>query len=139
MDAAKIHEIELQARARFTYFPDPVDRDYWRSHGDEVLANKDWKDDCDGLASTILDLLGRAGMPLEDRYRLLVDSDHDGKPDHMIGACVDDAGDVWIVGDTFNHAPYHAASMLHGPYEYNRLSEAGAKPVWRGGVPWSEK
>lgn len=136
LDIATIATLDHSARQHFTYKKDPVSFDNWRSHADDVLAGQAWQGDCDDLTSTVLDLCGRKGMSLPERYRLIVDSDHDGKPDHMVGCVLDSKNQLWIVGDTFVDHPYPILNMKHKPYEYNRLSEAGEEPVWRAGVPW---
>jgi hypothetical protein len=133
MDADTIRRLDAEARQRFTYRPDAVDN--WRSHGDEVLRGEDWQGDCDDLASTVLDLLGRNGMALGDRYRLLVSTLGESQVDHMVACAVDADGHFWIVGDTFAPA-YPAALMKHRGLFYNRLTETQPKAVWRDGVPW---
>lgn len=129
-EAIKTHDRD--ARRNFTYRAEPGDS--WRSHAEDVRAARKWAGDCDDLASTALDLMGIAGLALEDRYRLVVKSVNGY---HMVGCAVDAEGQFWIVGDTFR-ACYPASLMAHKPVEYNRLSEAGADPVWREGIPWEK-
>lgn len=133
MDADQIHGADALARRLFTYRQEPGDT--WRSHADEALRGEAWQGDCDDLASTVLDLLGRQGGAHEDRYRLIVSSTNGKKADHMV-ACVRTAdGSFRIVGDTF--APdYPAAAMRHRGLFYNRLSETVPEAIWREGVPW---
>lgn len=134
MNAESINKADSDARKRFTYFPDGA-VDNWRSHADEVLAGKSWNGDCDDLASTVLDLLGRQHVPLEDRYRLLVTTKGAKTPDHMIACVRTDEGEFRIVGDTFRSA-YDVRAMSHKSLFYNRLSENDPKTVWREGAPW---
>lgn len=133
MDAERIRAVDLSARARFVYTPDPADRDTWRSHADDVLAGRVWEDDCDGLASTVLDLLARAGVALPALYRLVVDSSGCGRADHMIACAWDAAGACWIIGDTFGEA-YPAKDCRHRPLQYQRMDDA---ITWRDGAPWA--
>jgi hypothetical protein len=133
---AAIRAADARARARFTYRADGP-QDEWRSHADEVEAGRAWADDCDGLASTVLDLLCRAGCPLDHAFRMAVSSTGSGTADHMIGCVQDDQGDFWIVGDTF-HACYAAGACRHQPIEYNRLDEhlPDHESLWRDGAPF---
>lgn len=135
MDADLIRRLDAEARQNFTYKPDQVDN--WRSHADDALKGAAWAGDCDDLASTVLDLTGRQGAALSDRYRLLVSSTGSNTVDHMVGCVVDGQGKFWIVGDTFD-AAYPAAQMKHRGLFYNRLSEAVSPPTWRDGVPWEK-
>lgn len=132
---------EAKARAGYSYQLDGA-TDVWLSHADEVLRGSLWADDCDGLAETILDLIARAGCPLNRLYRLAVIAPNG--EGHMTGAGVDDAGRVWILGDTFATGPYRAENVRHTAKIYNRLDETwGRDPVtgkpiakWRKGFPW---
>jgi hypothetical protein len=135
MDAEEVGKIDLQARRRFTYLSETGDT--WRSHADDALVGKAWHADCDDLASTVLDLLGRAGVNLQDRYRLVVAS-KGKKPDHMVACVRLGDGCFRIVGDTFG-PDYPAAVMKHRGVFYNRLSENSPEPIWRKGVPWTIK
>lgn len=137
MNIFEIDAADGQARGKFTYKPDGA-TDNWRSHADEVLAGTPWEGDCDDLASTVLDLCGRQGVPLEDRYRLLVSSTGGKLPDHMVGCVRGSDGAFRLVGDTFR-AAYDVTSMAHKGIVYNRLSENPphvAETIWREGVPW---
>jgi hypothetical protein len=127
------------ARAHFTYQADGA-IDEWLSHADEALAGKPWFDDCDGLASTYLDLCTRAGLPLQDAYQMAVIAPNG--QGHMVACTKASEGRLWIGGDTF--APIYAAErMRHKPQIYHRLSEFTIDPVskqikqtWRKGAPW---
>jgi hypothetical protein len=136
MDADAVRAIDARARHGFGYRADGS-TDNWRSHADAVLKDQPWSGDCDDLASTVLDLLGRQGVAADDRYRLLVSSAGAKTPDHMV-ACVCAAnGAFLIVGDTFRPA-YPATSMRHRGVFYNRLNETLPEAVWREGVPWTK-
>lgn len=129
-----LDDADRMARAGFTYTPDDGP-DRWRSHYDDVLAGRDYEDDCDGLGSTFLDLLHRHfGMALEDLYQLVVDSKGKG-PDHFVGCAYSD-NDFHIGGDTFYPAVYRASVMQHKPVKYRRLSEP--PDLWREGAPFGE-
>ena len=136
MDADVIRAVDAQARHGFTYRPDGA-IDNWRSHADAVLKDEFWSGDCDDLASTVLDLLGRQGLAVDDRYRLLVSSSGGKTPDHMVACARAGDGAFLIVGDTYRSA-YSAAAMRHRGIFYNRMNETQPEAVWREGVPWSK-
>ena len=123
---------DAMARRRFTYVADPFGRDTWRSHADTVLAGSPWEGDCDDLASTVLDLLGREGFPLDQRFRLLVSTTSGRVIDHMVAAGVQ-GGKILILGDTFGPA-YDISRMTHRGILFQRMSEA-REGIWREGVP----
>lgn len=137
MRADEIRAWDLKARAKYSYLADPPGEDTWRSHADDVLAGKDWSGDCDDLASTVLDLLGRAGEPLSNLYRVIVAANASAEPNHMIGAVADERGAVWVVGDTFGSEPYPAEDCPHRPVRYQRMSEVMPDNTWREGAPWA--
>lgn len=140
MNKADISAADAAARLQFTYKEDApgIANNLWRSFADNVLAGKPWQGDCSDLTSTVLDLLCRKDEVLENQYRLVVISGVDGDtPDHLIGCAVADDGSMWIVADTFFNTIYDPVSIPHGAYIYNRLSEAGANPIWRTGFPWT--
>lgn len=132
MRARALQDADGRARLRFTYQPDLSDRDNWRSHADDVEAGRDWSGDCDDLASTVLDLLARASVPLDQLYRLIVSTRRNDAPDHMMACAWDDRGACWIIGDTFGPA-YPAQDCPHQPLQYQRMDDIG---VWRDGAPW---
>lgn len=139
MNADQIMALDAQARQGWTYLADPVNDDNWRSHADDVLAGRPWQGDCDDLASTVLDLAGRQGVPLASRYRLEVVSPGGVPPcDHMIAAMVDDAGQFYTVGDTFGVAA-PASACPHTAYRYQRMDDwdSAGQPVFRAGFPWA--
>lgn len=143
MHADRIKEWDEKARAKIIYQQDGYDgvADLWRSYADNVLRDEPWTGDCDDLTSTILDLLGRDGVALSDRWRLLVGANGSSETNHMVGAARDDDGVIWIVGDTFGPC-YRAGTgewPHHTPILYNALNETGFKgqnPTWRDGAPW---
>lgn len=135
MDLDLINRWDRRARERWRYLADAADA--WRSHADDVLAGRAWRGDCDDLASTALDLLARAGCPLDRLWRLIVTAA--GGQRHMVGCVQADDGRLWIVGDTFG-ACYRAESMAHSPVQSCRLDEAHAddnRGLWREGAPWT--
>jgi hypothetical protein len=136
MRADEIISFDALARANFIYRGDGM-LDTWRSSADAALAGEHWTGDCDDLASTVLDLLGRGGVPLVQRYRLFVDTNGDGKVNHMVGAVQDAAKGFWIVGDTGQPA-FEAFRMLYTPISYQRLDEwtTGGDAAMRAGAPW---
>jgi hypothetical protein len=134
LSSRELKQTDLEARTKFYYRPDgPVDT--WRSYADQVIRGVSWAGDCDDLSSTVLDLLGRRGVPLKDRYRVLVSMAKNGKVDHMIGLAIDNHGKFWVVGDT-NQQIYPVRAIYYQAIEYNRLSEmVDGEPVWRKGFP----
>lgn len=130
MLAAEVRYWDLLARRVFIYTPDG-NIDEWRSHADEALRGETIRDDCDGLASTVVDLCFRAGCPEDMLNRLAVKASSDGSGHMVAGIETEDAGFI-IAGDTFR-APYPAAEIRHKPIMYRKLSE----PVWRDGFPFT--
>lgn len=124
-------------RNRFVYTSDDVKHDSWRSHAVKLLDDRDYvmRDDCDGLASTVLHLLQLDGWNNENLYRAMVKTIQ-AQPtdwiDHMIGIVRDDDGKMWIVGDTFG-PPVALLSNAYGHkiVATSRVSE-GAK--WRDSI-----
>lgn len=138
MDALKIAQVDAEARKRFSYISDGS-IDTWRSHADEVLADKRWHGDCDDLASTVLDMLARLGVPLEDRFRLMVSATGTKIVDHMVGCVRAEDGSFLIVGDTFRPS-YNCTQIKHRGIVYNRLNENPPhveETIWREGFPWA--
>lgn len=135
MNITDITKADKDARSRYTYKADPANDDNWRSHADEVLHHVAWEGDCDDLASTVLDLLDRAGMKLEDQYRLIVWAT--GHVGHMVACVFDDDGTPWIVGDTYVAYPYTAVNMPHIPNLYQKMTEVVPDDIWHKNVPWT--
>lgn len=133
MDAERIRRLDLQCRARFTYLADPPAADTWRSHLDDVRAGRPWQGDCDDLASTVLDALAEAGVPLSNLYRLEVGAAGGAVMNHLIGCTWDDAGVCWIIGDTFGES-YPATACRHRPFSYQRMDDV---VTVREGAPWA--
>lgn len=99
----KLIRWDQEARKNWTYEFDDKQfgkSDDWRSHANAVLAGKHWRDDCDGLASTIIDLLIRDGYPPKYLFRCVVSSKRTDKIDHFIGLA-SDGEKLWVIGDTF--------------------------------------
>jgi hypothetical protein len=111
----KMVKWDYAARRKFTYKLDSDQYkaiDDWRSHADEVLTNKSWSDDCDGLAETIVDLMIRDGYPPEMIYRVMVKSPGAKEVDHFI-AIVHSPSGWYVVGDTFSDGVYKLSSTPH--------------------------
>jgi hypothetical protein len=99
----KLIKWDQEARKNWTYEFDNKQfgkTDDWRSHANAVLAGKHWRDDCDGLASTIIDLLVRDGYPPNKLWRCVVSSKKTDKIDHFIGLA-HDGEQMYVIGDTF--------------------------------------
>ena len=137
MQAKEIIERDNIARSSWSYLSDVTDNDNWVVHAEEAAAKTPWRDDCDGLVITALQLCH--DVPLSSRYILLVETSQAraNQPDHMIGACLDDEGVMWVVGDTLGPA-YRVEGCPHHAGYYWRLDERNAdnKPIWREGFPW---
>lgn len=121
---------DATARKKYTYVTDAEQygvEDQWTSHADTVLAGKPWKDDCDGLASTVLDLLARDGYAPDLMYRAMVSSTGGKVVDHMIGIC-SDSTTLYVVGDTFGPT-YSLKKIQHRIIAVSRVSD---------GIKWSK-
>ena len=93
------------APRRFTYTADKIEN--WRSSARAMLDDSGFhlRDDCDGLASTVLELLAISGVPLTKLWRVVVLSPQAAPGayiDHMVGMVEVDSGRKYIVGDTFS-------------------------------------
>ena len=136
MNEHDIRVADREARGNHIYLSDPPLNDNWRSHAPEALGGRKWKGDCDDIASTALDILGKHNMPLKSRWRLLVAANGASEVNHMVAAACDGDGHFWIVGDTFDPT-YPAGQCPHLILHYNRLDERkGNKAVWRDGAPF---
>lgn len=136
--ATAVYRDEL-CRAKFTYNVEPFNLLHWRSHLDEVKTGTPWRGPCGDLTATVMDALTTEKFGISanliDCARIIVAIDRSVEPDHIVGA-IKTEDDGWlIVGDT-NRKPYTAHGMTYKAFEYNLLSEAGMKPIWRAGVPW---
>lgn len=112
------------ARAHYTYEYDDIQYrqgDDWRSHADDVLAGARWKDDCDGLASTVIDLLDRDGYESDKMFRVICSSTGTQTPDHFVGMASDGEG-LYIVGDTFGPV-YSVKKIQHRILAVSRISD----------------
>lgn len=135
-----IRAVDTLARSRFTY--KVIDTAVWGVYAKQALAGAAWAGDCIDLVSTAMELLAERGQPLNRLWRLLViDQDSDPsvtQPDHAVAAVEDDAGDFWVIADTFATA-YPASEMKHRPFCSNRMDEIAPdnEPTWRAGLPWT--
>lgn len=121
---AKLSKWDEAARKKFTYTTDKKQfgtEEDWRSHADAVLAGEKWGDDCDGLASTVLDLLARDNYPTELLYRAMVSSTGTNKIDHFIGIASDKER-LFVVGDTFGPI-YNIKKIEHKIIAVSRVSD----------------
>lgn len=127
--ADQVRHLDSLARRVFIYTPDGK-IDEWRSHSYEALNGLTIRDDCDGLASTVVELCFKSGARLSELYRLAVFASSDGSG-HMVG-CVETSDEGFlIVGDTFR-SPYSATQIQHKPNIYRRLTS----PDWQEGFPF---
>jgi hypothetical protein len=94
-----MRQVEIRARAQYTYSTDIEDS--WRVHTHTVYAGVAWTGDCDDLTSTVLDMMGREGQPMNKMWFILVNVDRSAMTaDHIIGVVEDRDGKIWVVGDT---------------------------------------
>lgn len=120
----KLVKWDSKARENYTYEYDKIQfkkNDDWRSHADSVLAGKKWKDDCDGLASTVIDLLIRDGYNPNLLWRAMVDSTGGTKIDHFVGIA-SDGQRLLVIGDTFGPV-YSLAKMKHRLLAVSKLTD----------------
>lgn len=122
-DLAQLIKVEKLARARFTYRPDDVN--VWSSSRGDVEAGRDWYDDCDGMTTTVLDMLAHEGVRSGDLGRLILETGEDVK--HMVGVVQTADGRRYIVGDVNADAPYPVED-LSMPVLYESNSANGV--VW---------
>jgi predicted transglutaminase-like cysteine proteinase len=111
LDAYRLNVISRQVFKNFVYTSDVVDK--WRVHSPEVIKGESWKGDCDDLASTTLDMMIRAGHPMNKLWMVIVDSSNTGYLDHMVAMAQDDDGHYWIVGDTSKRNVYPAELITY--------------------------
>ena len=104
-NVALMKRIDRSVKDRFVYADKDPGGDQWRSFATELRDDKDYVmvDDCDTLASTVLEILAWEGVPLENLFRALVSSPaaRGNMVDHMVGLAKDENGTYWVVGDTF--------------------------------------
>ena len=103
--------ISLQTKRNFKYLADTVDS--WRVHSSEVLMKQEWRGDCDDLTSTTLDMMVRAGQPLDKIWFVLADVEHKSVLDHLIGMVQDKDGHYWIIGDTSAQNAYPVSELKY--------------------------
>lgn len=143
-DLIRVQNADGVARRNFFYEAEGMGRDEWRSHAPEAIAGRNWRGDCDDLASTALDILSQNISPgparnelLSRMYRLKVKSEQcpPGVPfDHMIAA-VKVGRDLWIIGDTFlkAHKVEQSPHYLLKPGRIHSHSKVSEGVVWRAG------
>lgn len=126
-------------RRNYMYSVEPFNLLRWRSHLSAVESGQPWAGPCGDLTATVLDILTSTNyadpVSLDRCYRILVSIDGGDAPDHIVGAVQTDDDGFLIVGDTVRPAYPHTI-FSYKAFEYNRLSEAGLKPIWREGTPW---
>jgi predicted transglutaminase-like cysteine proteinase len=127
LTSLQILSTNLTARDRFIYTSDV--KDNWRVSSARVLLDQRWTGDCDDLASTTLDMLIRAGQPLNKAWLVLVDVDHKNLLDHLVAMVEDDSGQHWIVGDTMHGLPIPVAEVK---FSVVALARADTMREWRG-------
>lgn len=124
-----IRDIDWQMRVLATYKHDAALKDTWRSYATSVLAGKPFAGDCDDWASTVLDMLVRAGAPKDRLYRALVSTDGD-VINHFVGIVELDNGERWTIGDTFG-PPEPVNGNRAGPHHLLEVSRVSEKLRWR--------
>jgi hypothetical protein len=100
-----IEKINLDVHSRFVYTEDDKKKDDWRSHAKILLSDPKYiiKDDCDGLASTVAELLTIKGSTKV--WRIMCSMEGGPVIDHMVAMTEDTTGQRWIVGDTNSKIP----------------------------------
>lgn len=131
MISTKIRAIDRAARTHWTPKADGK-VDTWRSFHKAVEAGITTGGDCDDLSTTVMQLLCEAGLWLTDGWLLVVDSNGDTHGDHLVGACRDELGGYWIVGDTLADSAYPAHTMKHKGIAFVALSNRRRFD----GLPW---
>lgn len=94
----------------------------WDSKVDDFLMGKSVKGDCDELATTAMELAVIAGVPRERVLRILATT-QGGM--HMTAGYIDDAGEIWVFGDTFSPQMQKLRHTPHRILAYSRSSEEG--------------
>lgn len=130
MTIDEIREWNTKVIKRFIYTEDTPKNgatDDWKSWARPFLSDPDLiiRDDCDGLASTIAEILWIKGArPI---WRLMVAAEglstNARNPDHMVAMVQDDLGQKWVVGDTFNNTPVKIESCRHKVFFINDISK----------------
>ena len=103
--------------------------DDWKSWARPLLEDPTIKirDDCDGLAATVAELLFIKGA--QKIWRVMVGSNGKSSADHMVAMVEDDLGQKWIVGDTFNNDPIKLEKSKHNIIYINNIAS---------GIVWTE-
>lgn len=122
---AKAHEISLSVQKGYVYTADPVDN--WNSYSALHVRHETWYGDCDDLTSTTLDMLHRAGQPLDKMWMLLNNVRSRGTLDHVVGVIQTSDGRYYVVGDTDARSMYPIEKMTFSPRALARMDNPG---VW---------
>ena len=114
---------------RFIYTYDNPSTDDWKSWARPLLEDPTIKirDDCDGLAATVAELLYIKGA--KKIWRVMVGTNGKSTVDHMVAMIEDVTGQKWIVGDTFNSRPVKLEMSKHNIIYINDITS---------GIKWAE-
>jgi hypothetical protein len=114
--------ISMQVYKGYIYTADGVDS--WNSYSADQIAGKIWRGDCDDLTSTTLDMLYRAGQPLDKMWMLLNNVESHGTMDHIVGIIQAADGKYYVVGNTNEKANVFPLEMLaFSPRSIVRMDE----------------
>lgn len=118
-----IEKINLDVHNRFEYTLDNKDKDDWRSHAKVFLADPKYviKDDCDGLAATVAELLIMKGA--KKVWRIMCSMQGGSTIDHMVAMVEDVTGQRWIVGDTASKTPKRLQFYDGRIFLFNNVNE----------------
>lgn len=123
MVLAEIEKINLDVHNRFEYTEDNKSKDDWRSHAKVFLADPRYiiKDDCDGLAATVAELLIMKGA--KKVWRIMCSMQGGSTIDHMVTMVEDVTGQRWIVGDTASKTPKRLQFYDGRIFLFNNVNE----------------
>lgn len=137
-EIALIAYVQQEVWRRFIYVPDskthPEAPDFWESHYAKLEADPKYtvRDDCDGLAATVVDGILAHGWPLHRAMLAMVGSGGGKKIDHLIGLVELIDGKIYVVGDTFSRQVYPIGRCKHRIIKYVRLDHRGKVMDWMG-------
>lgn len=98
-------------------------KEHWASHYDEFIANKPFRDDCDGTMLTELEVLAIARFALPEELTMHVVDIHGGiDPNHAI-ATIDYRDNTWML-DCRERQVLAIATSKYNFIAHRRLSEA---------------
>lgn len=108
---------------RFRYTEDNPQHDMWQSHAKRLLEDPNYiiYDDCDGLASTVAELLKIKGA--KKVWRCLASFDGSTGIDHMVALVEDNDGDRWVVGDTYSSVIAREHRYTGKIFNYNNIDD----------------